>query len=62
MTGLRFTAATMSEVEAERGDFLRLLNEEIAERTRRLEADAGLVRIAAGQRALIEVLGWTRPP
>lgn len=59
---LRFTAASLSDPEAERADFLAMLNAEVMARTAQLEQDAGLVRSAAGQRALIEVLGWTRPP
>ncbi len=64
---LRFTAASMNDAEAERADFLSLLNAEIAARTRQLEREAGLVRVSAGARAVVEILGWTaatwtRPP
>ena len=59
---VRFTAINRGETETERADFLAMLNEAIRDRTRFHVRVLGMNPLEAEAKALVEVLGWTRPP
>lgn len=59
---VRFTALNRGETESERADFLAMLNEAIRDRTRFHVQVLGRSPQEAETTALVEVLGWTRPP